>query len=327
VPAEVVEAEREIIRECYRRLLAGDAVDRLVRELNARGVGTARGGRWSAVTLASTLRRASLAGLVEFNGQIVGEAVNVEPVVSREEWERLRALFAARVRGRPVVRHMLGGLVRCGMCGSLVYGQARSSRPPYADGSVRREYRCGHRPENPGACGRNTIDARVLEEAVAEGVKARLGDPRRADRIAARLAEARAERSRIEAEIGFLEGEADKLAGKVARWGVDRVDAQMEPLLRRMDVLRAELAGIEEPEDAGAAAADAARAWDEAEHAGDLPTLRAMVRRAFPRLTLRPREYYYDNGPERVDFDGESLQDGKTVADLRSREITFTWTT
>jgi hypothetical protein len=37
------------------------------------------------------------------------------------------------------------------------------------------EYRCGVRPELPDeACGRNTIDARVLEQTV-EGVKARLG--------------------------------------------------------------------------------------------------------------------------------------------------------
>jgi site-specific DNA recombinase len=325
VPADVIEAEREVVRECYRRLLAGEPLARLVRELNAREVRTTKGARWSGVTLGETLQRAALAGLVAHNGQIIGAAVNVDPVVSREEWERLRALFAARTRGRPVDRHYLSGLVRCGACGCLVYGQRRGKRPPYPDGAVRREYRCCVRPELPEACGKNTIDARLLEATVGEAVKARLGDPRRADRIAARLAEARAERGRIEAEIGFLEGEADKLAGKVARWGVDRVDAQMEPLLRRVEQLRGDLARIEDPDTEGAAAADAARAWDEAEAAGDFATLRAMVKRAFPRLTLRPREYHYDNRPERADFDGESLPDGRNIADLRTREISWNY--
>jgi len=82
----------------------------------------------------------------------------------------------------------------------------------------------------------------------------------------------------------------------------------MEPLLRRIEALQAELAGIEEPEDAGAAAA--ARAWDEAYATGDITTMQAMVKRAFPRLTLRPREFYYDNRPERIDFDGDFLPPG-----------------
>jgi DNA invertase Pin-like site-specific DNA recombinase len=308
VPAEVVEAEREIVRECYRRLLAGEPLYRLVRELNTRRVVTSKGyARWYAVTLASSLQRAALAGLVERNGEVVGTAVDVEPVVTREEWERLRALFAARRRGRPVDRHFLSGLVRCGTCGNVLYGQRRKTQPPYPDGAVRRVYYCLARPETPNACGRNTFDARTLEAAVAHAVKTRLGDPRRADRIAAKLATAREERGRIEAEISFLNEEADKLAGKVAEWGVDRVDAQMSPLLRRIDERKSALARLEEPEDAGAAAADAARAWDEAVAADDMKTLRAMVKRAYPRLTLRPRDYYFDNRVERIDYTGKSL--------------------
>src|SRR5262249_58088300 len=121
IPVERVKAEREIVRECYRRLLAGEPVNRLVRELNARGVFSAKGARWSAVTLSGTLQRAALAGLVEYKGQIIGEAVNVEAVVSREERERLRGLFAARQRGPPVVRHEVGREVRSARSGVLAF--------------------------------------------------------------------------------------------------------------------------------------------------------------------------------------------------------------
>jgi DNA invertase Pin-like site-specific DNA recombinase len=310
VSDEQLERERDIIRECYRRLLAGESLNGLVRELNERRVVTSLGHtRWYTVTLASSLQRASLAGLMEHRGEVIGVLAGVEPVVSREEWERLRALFAARRRGRPVERHRLGGLVYCGVCGNTVSGQPRHAMKPYPDGAVRRVYNCAARPDRPNACGRNVIDARVLEEAVARAVKNRLGDPRRADRIAAKLAVARQERSRIEAEIAFLEGEADKLAAKTAQWGVDRVDAQMQPLLRRIAEQQSALARIDEPENAHAAAADAARAWDEAEAAGDMRTMRAMIKRAFPRLTLKPRESYFDNSPERIDLEGVTLPD------------------
>ncbi len=52
---------------------------------------------------------------------------------------------------------------------------------------MRREYRCRKDASHFG-CGHNVIHAVAAEAIVAEAVKARLGDPRRADRIAARLA-------------------------------------------------------------------------------------------------------------------------------------------
>jgi hypothetical protein len=96
-------------------------------------------------------------------------------------------------------------------------------------------------PEGLRGCGRNNIDARVAEEAISAAMVDRLGDPRRAERVAAHLAQVRAERARIGGEIARWEATADELAEKTATWGVAR---------------------------------------------GDIPTQRAMIKRAFPRLTL-----------------------------------------
>src|SRR6266508_2304164 len=104
VPDERVTAEQEIVRECYRRLLAGETLTSVVADLNRRGVTTVTGGRWTAPTLGRSLRRAALAGLREHNGQVVGTLAGVDPVVSRAEWERLCALFDGRRRGRPAGR-------------------------------------------------------------------------------------------------------------------------------------------------------------------------------------------------------------------------------
>lgn len=67
--AERVEAEREIVRDAYRRLLAGTvSMVRLAGELNERGQAGERaalpvtGGHWTNTTLARSLTRPVLAG-------------------------------------------------------------------------------------------------------------------------------------------------------------------------------------------------------------------------------------------------------------------------
>jgi len=148
----------------------------------------------------------------------------------------------------------------------------------------------------------------AAENAVEHAVKTRLGDPRRAERIARKLARARADRARLESEMATLRESADELATKTAKWGVARVDKAMEPILSRLTLLESALAGIDEPEDADTAAADAAQAWDDAKARGDFPALRAMIKRAFPHLTLRPARKWNDHSPTRFDWDGSDTE-------------------
>ncbi len=280
----------------------------LVRELNARGVRTVEGNPWRRHTLARSLSRPALAGLCEYSGTIVGTLAGVEPVVSREEWERLCGLFAARKLGRPPGKvHVLAGLIRCGRCGRPMLGAPRRNLPPYPDGSFKREYRCRRNSDRPECCGANYIDGLTADRAVGEAVKARLGDPRHAERIARRLATVQEQRAGIAAEINRLDASADDLAEKTAAWGVERVEKAMTPILRRIDQLQTQLAGLDEPEDAHTATADAVQAWDEAHERGDVDALRTMVRRAFPRLTLRPHTKRGDHSVERFDWDGTTL--------------------
>ncbi|OLB82025.1 MAG: hypothetical protein AUI14_01360 [Actinobacteria bacterium 13_2_20CM_2_71_6] len=175
-PDEQVDAEREIVRECYRRLLAGEELGSGVADLNRRGVTTVTGGRWMVSTLGTSLRRAGLAGLRGHNGAVVGVLAGVEPVVSREEWERLCGLFDGRRRGRPAGRvHWASGLLRCSRCGQPLAGVWRRHYTPYPDGAARREYRCRNDVDHDG-CGYNHIDARLAEQVLADAVK-RPADP------------------------------------------------------------------------------------------------------------------------------------------------------
>ncbi|WP_322770541.1 recombinase family protein, partial [Frankia sp. Cr1] len=312
IAPEVVDRERAAIRDCYRRLLAGTVtVSTLAAELNAQGLHTIGGKPWTRGMLASMLQRPSLAGLIEINGEIIGTMRNAEPVVSREEWERLCALLAARRPGRPPGRvHVLSGLLTCDGCGRRMYGLHRSQEPPYPDGGVKSEYRCRREPGRPG-CGRNFIDGQAAQAAVAIAVQSRLSDPRRAATVVARIAATVDERAALDAEIAHLNAEADALAEKTARWGVQRVHTSMEPLLRRIDVLTSRLAALEVPADPAAVAADVAAEWDRAEAAGEIDTMRAMIRAAFPNLTVRrSRRRLTARGADvsaRFDWDGTGV--------------------
>jgi len=303
-PEEQVAAERAIIAECYERILGGEPLVKVVRDLNGRGITTVNQKRWTRDGLGKSLTRPVLAGLVTLNGTVVSRLAGIDPVVPEADWQRLCAILDGRPKGRPPGEvHRLTGLMACGRCGHTLHGQPRRQLPPYPDGSVRREYRCRKDTSHFG-CGHNVIDAVAAEAIVAEAVKARLGDPRRAGRIAARLAKVREQRAERRAEMATLEASADNLAVKTATWGVDRVDKAMKPILARLEGLRWELAALEEPEDAGAAASEAAAEWDKAEAAGDTAAMRAMIRRAFPNLVLHPAARRGDRSPQRFAWDG-----------------------
>lgn len=301
---EIVNAERAVVAECYRRLLAGETVAGLVRDLNARGITSTQGKPWQRSQLPRVLTRPSMAGLVEHNGVIVGKRTDMEPIVSTEDWERLCAIVDGRKRGRPKgAVHVLSGRIACGQCGQPLFGMARRTSMPYPDGSPKREYRCRRDPET-GGCGRNHIDALAAEQAVAVAVKRRLGDPRRAERMAAHSANIREEGNRIRTDITRWEESADTLAEKTAEWGMERVEKAMAPILKNIATLKAELAALDEPETADVAAADAANTWDLAAERGDVDTLRSLIGRAFPHLTLIASAKRGDHSMRRFDWDG-----------------------
>jgi hypothetical protein len=139
-------------------------------------------------------------------------------------------------------------------------GGPRNHLPPYPDGSKRREYRCRRTADRPG-CGKTHIDALPDELAVDEAMRARLGDPRRAAKMAAHLSKVSERRTKIERQLTTLQDSADELATKTAVWGVDRVDKAMTPLLRKIDSFQAELSTLDAPSQAEASASDAVDAW------------------------------------------------------------------
>jgi site-specific DNA recombinase len=116
----VVETEAVIIHEAARRVLAGESLGGIAADLTARGVATVRGGPWSRTTLRELLLRPRIVGLREHRGVVIGPAA-WPAILDRDTYEDIRAVLT-NPRRRPAGitntrKHLLSGMVACGVCG------------------------------------------------------------------------------------------------------------------------------------------------------------------------------------------------------------------
>lgn len=161
-------AEVALIRELASRVLAGESLGSLVRDLNERELLTTAGNPWSHITLRNMLTRPRYAGLMPDGKSPAGW----EPVLERGEWERLRAVIGTRSAGdRPpgvspdnTRKYLLSGTAECGACGArLSIHQSR-----HGNGRAAKRYSCK-------ACRKVARSQPLLDAYVTGRVLARLG--------------------------------------------------------------------------------------------------------------------------------------------------------
>lgn len=116
----------KIVKEMTRRVLLGEPLSRIAKDLNERGVPTPKPPRkegsrgWTASSVRQVLRQPSLTGLRQHKGEVIGEAT-WPAIIEREKWEKLQAHLTRPDRvshrgSRPV--HLLSWIARCGSCGA-----------------------------------------------------------------------------------------------------------------------------------------------------------------------------------------------------------------
>jgi DNA invertase Pin-like site-specific DNA recombinase len=228
--------EAATIRDCVRRLLAGDSLRSLCTDLNRDGVRTVAGRQWSPQTLRRLLLSARISGQREHKGEIVAKA-EWPAIITPAETQRLRAKLQDpdRRTNRSARRYLLARLLRCGNCGSRLYSRPREN------GS--RRYVCASGP-GFGGCGKLTIVAEPLEQFILEAVLHRLDSaelPKALNGSAADPAgsEWQAEIERAQAKLGELaalwaEGEIGRNEWLTAR----------RPIEKRLDTAKKRLAAI-----------------------------------------------------------------------------------
>jgi DNA invertase Pin-like site-specific DNA recombinase len=207
---EVVPEEAEVIREAARRVLAGESVYGVARDLSERKLPTARGSQWRTPTLRGILASPTVAGYREHHGTIVGKA-KWEPILDEATWRRLRLMIRdpSRTRIPPRRAYLLtGGIARCGRCDAPLHAQRKESGA--------RQYACIGGPDK-GGCGGLTCAAEPLEALITEAVFLRLDAPRLGQAVAKANSD-----SDAAGELAAVEGRLEELAEMYASGDIDR---------------------------------------------------------------------------------------------------------
>ncbi|MCH8984886.1 MAG: recombinase family protein [Acidobacteria bacterium] len=157
---DVISEELAVVREIGERVLRGEGINTITKDLNARGLKTARGNDWTRHTVRQLCVNPATAGLRRQpdGGVVPGQW---EGAWHRDVWNRLCAVLddPARMTTHRLRSYLLTGLVYDGEDRRLIAGYRKR-------GNGSRIYRT---PANSGGNG-VTIPADVVEDMVIEAV-------------------------------------------------------------------------------------------------------------------------------------------------------------
>jgi DNA invertase Pin-like site-specific DNA recombinase len=207
--------EAAVVRECTSRVLAGENVGTILRDLYRRNVPTSTGKGWTRRSLVNTLTSSRIAGLREHDGREVPGSW--EEIVPRETLEALRVALAPSKVRRPTPRSyfLSGGLLICSRCGSRMKGRSWA-----ADGRRGRvQYACASTTEHRG-CGGVAVAAPPLEDWIASLVIARLSSKAFRARLEASATDPGVDD--LYRRLGKLDTAADDLASAFGAGEVNR---------------------------------------------------------------------------------------------------------
>lgn len=227
---EIVPSEAEIIREGYARYLAGESYYAIANDWNDRGVPTFTG-PWTMARVRAMLRNERYAGIVTYRGEpVAASEIQWEPIVDRDTWDAYLRMRGRRKRAgdwSTQTKHLLSGIIFCGVCGGRLLG-----RPDHGT----QKYAC----TSNWCVTRRAADVDELAEAV---VIARLQDPA----VISRLSTS-SDTAELEQEIQALRGRRDDLAALLADGILSReavtdqgraLTAKIDAASTRLDALRA----------------------------------------------------------------------------------------
>lgn len=170
---ELVDEAAAVIRRVYRDVAGGVSCAACAKGLNAEGIPSATGARWSPRRIIDLVRRRAYVGELEQHQGGEAYTLAVPAIVDAETWRAAQAAIDGRRAwsGRPRTSGpgLVQGLIRCGVCGQgvhLYYGSKTTKPPRYVCRSTHQSHRYGP------SCGsgyhdHRAIDARVWAELVA----------------------------------------------------------------------------------------------------------------------------------------------------------------
>lgn len=272
--------EPNIIRDCAERVIAGESIRSLCKELNERGEQTASGNaKWAVNTLRRILVSARIAGLREHQGATY--PATWPAIVDIETHTLLRAPFcdpALRRPQHPARTYFLTGVVASGRCGSRLTSRRNTGA---------RSYVCINEPGRAG-CGRLGVRADPLEELVATQALDRLAEPK-ARRALSRTGETNQAR-KLAAQLMELEDQIDQLGREYAverLWPKAEFARPRDELQTRAETIRSKLARVSGARVVVELPTDR-RALDKVWAAADAEKRRSTVASVIDRVVVAP---------------------------------------
>jgi site-specific DNA recombinase len=188
VNVEIIKEEAAVIKRCVARVIAGEHINTIIRDLNTQKIPSARGKQWSNANFKKCVVKMRYVIFddndPEQRGTAVYEGQEFQAVwkglITREQHTLMMARFAEfetvrrstkRVSGRTA---LLSGIVYCGGCGRAMHGTSVSREKGHA-----RIYRCPRFDEHRNiiGCGKVSRLSDPLEDLVVQAVLTRLDAP------------------------------------------------------------------------------------------------------------------------------------------------------
>jgi site-specific DNA recombinase len=289
VSAELVARERAAIRKAADDLLTEGNCAAIAREWNAAGLWTAAGREWVPNTVRDTMKRPTLGGVIEHAGVPAGK-LSGEPILDQRTYERLRAFFAGRKRGRKPGQVYIGsGLLRCAHCGTKLAAGPETGKF-YPDGKQRGRYYC---PKYRNGCGTVFIDVRHTDAEIKAFVVSRLSDSRHAQAVSAARSQVAQRLAELDSEIAECEELQRALSERLGQRKIKLAafDEANEPLVNDLARFYAERESLSGGDPDGPIGAQSAESLLSQWEAGELADKRAMFVKALGRDWLVVSRY------------------------------------
>lgn len=182
----VNETAAAVVRECFRRVAAGESCYRVCLDLDARGAFRPRGGRWNRGRVWTLVTNRGYTGRLVVDKKR-GLSVAIPRLVSDELFDRAQAMLPHNREPlrAPRTRHasLLEGIAVCGECGAKIAitgSEGIRKRAGLRDVRKKRYYVCSSRrvpPGSPRSCAAKMVPVAVADEAAWAKIRERLDRP------------------------------------------------------------------------------------------------------------------------------------------------------
>lgn len=210
--------EAPLASDAFKRVAAGESIQSIVNEWNAKGITTTGGRRWRGTGLRALLTNPRYAGLSVYEGQVVGKT-NYPAITDEATFNAIKDSRTKRGAGHNARKYLLSGIVVCSKCHRPMYG---------VPDKYTVSYKC---KVDDGGCGRVGIKAQWADDAVTHEVLRLLNEEPIADNTGA-----------VEAASAAIEAVDKRIADLQGAYDSGDLDlADLLPMLKGERAKRAQL--------------------------------------------------------------------------------------